>query len=317
MQYRRLGRTDIQISEIGLGSVELGIDYGIRTGQNTNQPSEQDAFRLLNHALDQGVNLIDTAAEYGTSEEIIGRALRGRREEYVLATKSLHWADKGLPATEVRERVETSIDQSLRHLQTDVIDLLQIHGRDVPFLETMMIEEGDVFDVLDQARQAGKIRYIGYSSYSEEASQAVIDNGQWDTLQIAYSIFDQRNALTVIPDAAAGDMGIIIRSALLKGALTEKAKHLPERLAPLAERTRALESLLTAALPTIPQLALRFVLSNTAISSIIVGADRIPYVEEAVSVSDGDGLPDYVYDQTLSLAIDDPELINPSTWGIP
>ena len=317
MRYRRLGRTDLQISEIGLGTVELGIDYGIRTGQNTNQPSEQDAGRLLNHALDQGVNLIDTAADYGTSEEIIGRALRGRREEYVLATKSLHWSDKGLPVTEVRERVETSIDQSLRHLGTDVIDLMQIHGRDVPFLEIMMVEEGDVFDVLDRARQAGKIRYIGYSSYSEEAAQAVIDNGQWDTLQIAYSIFDQRNALTIIPAAAAGDMGVIIRSALLKGALTEKSKHLPERLAPLAERTRALESLLATGHPTIPQLALRFVLSNTAISSIIVGADRIPHVEEAVSVSDGVGLPNHIYDQTLSLAIDDPELINPSTWGIP
>jgi aryl-alcohol dehydrogenase-like predicted oxidoreductase len=181
----------------------------------------------------------------------------------------------------------------------------------------MMIEEGDVFDVLDRARQAGKVRYIGYSSYSGEASQDIIDTGQWDTLQIAYNIFDQRNASTVIPAARAKDMGIIIRSALLKGALTDKAAHLPERLTPLIERIHALDTLLSDTIPTIPQLALRFVLSNPNISAVIVGADKIPYLEEAASVSDGNTLPTDIYDQILTLAIDNPKMINPSTWGIP
>lgn len=317
MKYRCLGKTGLNVSEIGLGTVELGIDYGIRTGPNSNQPTEEEANELLNRAIDSGVNLIDTAAAYGTSEEIIGRALHTRRGDYFLATKSLHWSDKGLPVTEVRERVSASIDQSLRKLKTDVIDLIQVHGRDVPILETMMIDEGDVYEELDRARQAGKVKYIGYSSYSELASIRIIENGSWDSLQIAYNIFDQRNAAAVIPEAYKAGIGVIIRSALLKGALSAKADHLPEHLAELAVRSRSLGDLLNDKTPTIPQLALRFVLGNPGVSTVIVGADRTEYLDEAVSVSDGIRLPASQYECALRLAIDDPELINPAKWGIP
>ena len=317
MKYRTLGKTELSVSEVGLGTVELGIDYGIRTGLESNQPPEADAVSLLNRAIDCGVNLIDTAAAYGTSEEIIGRSLHTRRDEFFLATKSLHWSDKGLPITEVRERISASIDQSLRHLKTDVIDLIQIHGRDVPILETMMIDEGDVFDELSRARQAGKVRYIGYSSYSALASMKIIENGNWDSLQIAYNIFDQRNAAAVIPEAHKAGMGVIIRSALLKGALSDKADHLPDHLAELTVRSRALGDLLDENTPTVPQLALRFVLDNPQVSSVIVGADRTEYLDEAVSVSDGIRLPASLYQRAIKLAIDDPELINPATWGIP
>ena len=317
MRYRRLGRTDLLVSEIALGTVELGTDYGIRTGQTSNQPSEHDASRLLNRALDLGVNFIDTAAAYGTSEETIGQALCSRRDEYILATKSMHWSDKGLSVTEVRARVAASIDQSLRRLQTDRIDLIQIHGREVPSLETLMVEEGDVYEVLDRARQAGKVRHIGYSSYGEEASLKVLAHGGWDTLQTAYNIFDQRNTSRVIPNAKAHDVGLIIRSALLKGALTDKAAHLPAHLKPLVERTRTLKEFLTDTVPSIPQLALRFVLSNQDISTIIVGADTIPYLEEAVSVADEQDLAADVLDALRAMAIDDSELINPGRWGIP
>lgn len=317
MRYRPLGRTQLAVSEIGLGTVELGMDYGIRTEGTTDRPSERDAQVLLNRALDLGVNFIDTAAAYGESEEIIGRALHARREAYILATKCLHWSDKGLPVTEVRERVAASVNQSLRRLKTDVIDLIQIHGREVPFLERLMIEENDVYEVLDRARQAGKVRYIGYSSYSEEASLAVLKQGGWDTLQIAYSIFDQRNAGRVIPEAREQGVGLIIRSALLKGALTAKSAYLPPHLKVLTEKTAALSTLLTDTIPTIPQLALRFVLANPDISTIIVGADKLPYLEEAASVSDGKTLTSEWLAVLQGMAIEDPDLINPGKWGIP
>lgn len=93
MNYRRLGRTNLQVSEISLGTVELGMDYGIPVQGEQRRPSEADAARTLNCALDLGVNLIDTARAYGNSEAIIGRALKSRRNEYILATKiaSLSW----------------------------------------------------------------------------------------------------------------------------------------------------------------------------------------------------------------------------------
>ncbi len=317
MIYRRLGRSGLEVSEIGLGTVELGIDYGIRTGKSTNQPTESDAARLLNHALDVGVNFIDTAAAYGTSEAIIGRVLKGRREQYCLATKCLHWQDEQLSENETRKRINDSIESSLKDLQTDVIDLLQIHGRDIPELEMKMIDEGLVWDVLDRARQSGKVRFLGYSSYSETVSLKIVETRDWDTLQVAYNVFDQRNANAVITAAHIGEMGVIIRSALLKGVLSDKANHLPDHLSELVKRTHTLQNLLDKPIPSIPQLALRFVLSNPKITCIVVGADKIVYLDEAVSVSDGNGLPRPLYQEVASLAIDDTRLLNPGTWGIP
>jgi aryl-alcohol dehydrogenase-like predicted oxidoreductase len=317
MMFRRLGRTGLQVSEISLGTVELGIDYGIRTGSGPIRPTEEEAHRLLNRALDLGVNFIDTAAAYGTSEEIIGRALGRRRSSYYIATKCLHYYDETDAIPEIRRRMEASIDESLRRLKTDAIDLIQVHGRDRQEIEQRMIREGEVIEVLERARQAGKVRFIGYSSYSEEASLAIIEDGRWDTLQIPYNILDQRGALRVFPAARASRVGVIVRSALLKGALTDKAQHLPSHLKPLMDRTEQLKALTAPGMPTLPQVALRFVLSNPDVSTIIVGADRIPYLDEAVSVSDGCGLPGEVLIRAQELKLDDPDLLNPGRWGIP
>ena len=316
MRFRRLGRTDLMVSEIALGTVELGLDYGIHTGTESNQPSELEAARLLNSALDMGINFIDTAAAYGTSETVIGRALLGRRSDYFIATKCMHYYDTDASTSEIKTRIGMSIDESLHRLQTDTIDLIQVHGRDVVALELRMIQEGDVFSALETARREGKVRFIGYSSYWPEVSQAIVTDGRWDTLQFAYNIMDQRHG-DVIETARDCDIGLVVRSALLKGALTNKAGYLPDHLGPLVVRTRQLEGLLNEAIPTLPRLALRFVLSNPAIASIVVGADRIPYVEEAVSVSDGAGLPAETLERAKAAAINDLDLINPAKWGIP
>ena len=95
MNYRRLGRTGLQVSEIGLGTVELALDYGVPVAGEHLRPPEEQAARLLNRALDLGVTFIDTARSYGASEEIIGRALKGRRSEYVLASKLARIRDEG------------------------------------------------------------------------------------------------------------------------------------------------------------------------------------------------------------------------------
>ncbi|MBI4551071.1 MAG: aldo/keto reductase [Candidatus Latescibacteria bacterium] len=316
MFYRRLGRTDLRVSEISLGTVELGLNYGIPSGDQPNQPSETDAARLLNRALDLGVNLIDTAAGYGTSEEIIGRALRRRRNEYILATKCSHWSDQELSTTETRKRVAASIDQSLHRLQTDVIDLMQIHGRTQPDIELAVIERNEVFDVLQRARQAGKIRFIGYSTYGEEVTLAALEHGGYDTLQVAYNILDQRMASRVFPLAKERDAGILVRSALLKGALTEKAAHLPERLKRLADHSAALDSLVTGSVRSVPQAAIRFVLSSPDIATVLIGTGKIPHLEEAVALSDGLGLPPDALAHARTMGLDDYDLLNPHTWGI-
>ncbi len=317
MRYRRLGRTQLSVSEVSLGTVELGMEYGLRESNESSVPAETDARNLLNRAIDMGVNFIDTASQYGNSEEIIGRALKNRRSEYVLATKCMHRLDEGLDYAGSRQSISESIDQSLSRLQTDYIDLLQVHGRDDLELELRIIRDGVVMDELDKARQAGKIRFTGYSSYSEEAAQAAIEYGRWDTLQIACNILDRRYLKRVIPEARKRGVAIIVRSALLKGALTDKSKYMPEKLSPLIEHIDRLVEVQSATHFSLPEMALRYVLSIPDIATIIVGADRTKYLEEAVSASDGKGLNDEILVKLEDMALDDPYLLNPGNWGIP
>ncbi len=317
MKYRSLGRTRLRVSEVSLGTVELGMEYGLKAGGEPGVPAETDARDLLNRALDSGVNFIDTAALYGNSEEIIGRALKGRRSEYVLATKCVHRLEEGLDYAESRRGIAASIDRSLLRLQTDHIDLLQVHGRDLLELELRMIRDGEVMEELDRAREAGKVRFAGYSSYSEEAARAAIDDGRWDTLQIPCNILDRRYLESVIPEARRRGVGVIVRSALLKGALTEKSRFMPERLKPLVTHIDRLAEIQSETHYSLPELALRFVLSIPDISTVIVGADRIAYLDEAVSASDGRGLSEGILLALEDMALDDPYLLNPGNWGIP
>lgn len=317
MRYRALGRTGLSVSEVSLGTVELGMEYGLKEDGESSVPAEADARNLLNRAIDSGVNFIDTAALYGNSEEIIGRALEGRRSEYALATKCMHRLDEGLDYHESRRSISESIDTSLSRLRTDCIDLLQVHGRDILDVELRMIRDGAVIDEMEKARKAGKIRFTGYSSYSEEAALAAIEDGRWDTLQVACNILDRRQLKRVVPEARASGIGVIVRSALLKGALTHKSKFMPERLKPLADHVDRLVAIQSATPYSLPELALRFVLSIPDVSTIIVGADRITYLEEAVSTSDGKGLSEEILVKLEDMALDDPYLLNPGNWGIP
>lgn len=317
MRYRSLGRTGLSVSEVSLGTVELGMEYGLKEDGASSVPAETDARNLLNRAIDSGVNFIDTAALYGNSEEIIGRALKGRRSEYVLATKCVHRLDEGLDYAGSRQSIAESIDQSLSRLQTDYIDLLQVHGRDLLDVELRMIRDGAVMDEMEKARKAGKIRYTGYSSYSEEAALAAIEDDRWDTLQFACNILDRRYLKRVIPEACKRGVGIIVRSALLKGALTDKSRFMPDRLKPLVDHIDRLVEVQSATRYSLPQLALRFVLSIAEISTVIVGADRLEYLEEAIAASDDESLSEEVLVRLENMALDDPYLLNPGNWGIP
>ena len=237
MNYRRLGRTGLQVSEIGLGTVELGLDYGVPVAGEHLRPPEEHAARLLNQALDLGVNFIDTARAYGASEEIIGRALKGRRGEYILASKLAPIREEGQSDGELAEQVKASIAESLRMLQTDVIDLLQLHWAPV--------------DVI--AKRSGAGRGPGGPTGRSGAVHRRVDlrrggaarracrGGGYDTLQVAYNLADRTLEEQVLPLAQQQGVGIIVRSVLLRGVLTHRYALLPDQLAESAVGDRATE----------------------------------------------------------------------------
>src|ERR1041385_7917715 len=153
MEKRRLGKTDMDVTVLGYGGAEVGF-----------QRAEQETVtRLLNRALDAGLNVIDTAECYGASEELIGNAVAHRRSEYYLLTKCGHASGIDLPDWDPR-LLEQSIDRSLKRLQTDSVDVLQLHT-----CSEEKLRQGEVIEVLKKAQAAGKTRYLGYSGDHQAA----------------------------------------------------------------------------------------------------------------------------------------------------
>ena len=199
MEKTPLGNTGLEITRLGMGLSEIG-------SYELTQDDVDTVGGVLNAALDGGINFLDTAACYGNSEELVGRSVSGRRDEFVLASKCGHsregfeWGDWD------RRTVETSIDRSLERLQTDHIDVMQLHS-----CELEVLERGDVIEALLEAKRAGKVRFAGYSGDNEEALWAV-ESGHFDTLQTSFSLVDQRaRTWEILSKADVSGMGIIIK----------------------------------------------------------------------------------------------------------
>ncbi len=279
MEMRELGKTGLKVSRLGVGLAEIG---------SLTFSEVYEASRVLNTALDAGVNFLDTSACYGISEELIGRTVAHRRQDYVLATKCGHVAGdyKGEPWT--KETVQHSIERSLVRMNTEYVDLVQLHSCDVEVLE-----RGDVIEALIEAREAGKTRFIGYSGDNEAARWAV-QSGIFDTLQTSFNLVDQRARTTFLPEARDRDMGIIAKRPLANA--TWGARRSPSEYSQsYYERAQAMQTL--GPLPEAPEnhilLALGFVLAHDVVDTVIVGTrnprhmeTNIAWVEEALPISE-------------------------------
>ena len=313
---RRLGRTGLLVSALALGTVELGIDYGIAAPGHFGRPDEADAIRLVHTALDAGINLIDTARAYGSSEAVLGKALAGRRHQVVLASKVTTQSPHGSPLTpaDLRRQMLASLDTSLAMLNTDYLDIWQIHNVDQPTLDAAET----VASVFDQARSSGKIRWTGGSFYGDALPLAALDTDLFDVMQVTYSVLDQRLADTFFPAAAAHDIGILVRSVLLKGALTERADYLPSHLSRLRHHSQEFRQTLAASRlgATPAQAAIAFALAHPAIHSVLIGVRTVEELADNLAAARLQ-LPDSLHRQLAALRLDDPDLLNPATWGIP
>lgn len=305
---RLLGRTGIRVSCIALGTVELGLDYGISGAGDHRRPDESAAAGLLHRALDLGINFIDTARAYGDAESIIGRALRQRRDQFVLASKVATPA--GLSGREVRAHVAREIEASLVALATDRIDVMYSHSATVE-----EIGRGDVFAALDDARRSGKIRAVGASTYGPHAPAAAVAHGGFDCIQVAYNILDRTLEPEVFPAALAAGVGVIVRSVLLKGVLTHRHPHLPDALAELRDAAaRAQDIAAGSGIGALPELAYRFVLAQPAVSCALVGTSHTHELDAAVAFGQRPPLPERALSQLRQVELRNLDLLNPGTW---
>lgn len=216
MEYRILGKSDLSVSTIGYGAWGIGGEPFWKT------EGEENSIRSIEKAIDCGINFFDTAPVYGFgySEELLGKALHSKRKDVVIATKcGLRWEKKELKSLEkkaTRESILEEIDLSLQRLQTDYIDLYQVHWPD----ETTPIEE--TMDTLLQIQKAGKVRFIGVSNHSVDQIKESLKYGQIVSLQPMYSMLEREIEKETLPFCTENEIGIICYSPLASGVLTGK-----------------------------------------------------------------------------------------------
>ena len=295
MEYRRLGNSGVKISEISLGGNVFG-----------KWADEQTSMAVINHALDMGINYIDTADMYGQghSEELVGKALKSKRAQVIIATK-FGWVigDGPNEGGASRYYIMKAVDASLRRLQTDYIDLYQIHLPD----PTTPIEE--TLRALDDLVRAGKARYIGCSNFAawqlcEALWTSKVNNLQsFVTVQPRYNLLERQIETELVPCCQAYNIGVIPWGPLVGGFLTGKYRKGQEaptgaRLSqpyPLYDnifteanwnKLTKLETFATEHGHTVGELAITWLLAKPWISTVIAGARKIEQVSANVTAAE-------------------------------
>lgn len=299
MEYRPLGRTGLQVSAVSLGAWEIGgavnltFDKLGTIAHGWGRTDDRASLDLIDRCRQAGVNFIDTAPIYGDghSEELVGRALRGCRHEWVVCTKGGHGATAGRAWSDFsRARLLAQIDESLRRLQMDAVDVYLLHG---PSRED--IARGECLEALQEIRRQGKARCVGVSLGLNDVGCALIRQGAVDVLQQSISLQTPAAIAELLPAAAEKGVGIVARgvfgAGFLAGSLPADSAFAAddrrgwqnmESKRVLAEKGAALQAL-AGGTYTSAQLALLFVLQYPAVSTVIAGTSRWQHMRENIA----------------------------------
>lgn len=300
MEYKVLGKTNLKVSAVGFGAWAIG-------GNMWGEQDDNDSIAAINKAIDLGVNFIDTAAVYGNghSEKIIGKVLKTRKERVYIATKipPLSWppppnshAKDAFP----KDKIIKSVEQSLKNLQVDCIDLIQLHS-----WRENWTNDTDWYETLIELKKVGKVNFIGVSVHDnlEDEALGLIETGRIDSIQVVYNILAQTPQKNLFPKALKYNIGIIARVPLAYGALTGKfnekttfpsndfrsGKYTANGLKDILEKVNKFkETVGTNDRKKLISAALHFVLSGDAVSITIPGIRNEKQACENCSIFDKD-----------------------------
>jgi aryl-alcohol dehydrogenase-like predicted oxidoreductase len=304
MNLRRLGRTGLEVSEVGFGAWGIGRTMWVGA-------DDDESLQALDRAIGLGLNFVDTALVYGDghSEKLVGEAVRKRSESVYVASKvpprNMRWPASGndhasdaFPGEHIRKCTETS----LRNLGLETIDVQQFH-----VWHDNWLEQGDWREAVDALKQAGKIRHFGVSinDHEPETALALVRSGHVDTVQVIYNVFDQSPEDELFGAVKDHDVGVLARVPFDEGGLTGSITadtQFPEgdfrasyfrgdRKREVAERVQAIVDDLGIPRERIAETALRYILSSDAVSTVIPGMRSIRNVERNCAAGDGRGLP--------------------------
>jgi aryl-alcohol dehydrogenase-like predicted oxidoreductase len=264
----------------------------------------------LQEALRLGVTFFDTAQYYGLAEERLARSGVVQHPEVVVCTKCAQFLERGEYASpEILEtKIRQQVGESLKALGVSRLKLLLLHG---PTKE--QLEDGALVGIITTLQKEGVVEYWGASTRGEESALAVINAGA-DVIQVAYNIADQRMVPRVLPFAKEKNVGVINRSVYLKGVFAGNAKYLSESLAPLKQCADRAQQFADSLQISLPELALRYTLSEEALSVGLVGTAKSSHLRSATEAVAKGPLPREVVETLRSFAIHDPALVDPAQW---
>ncbi len=291
MKTRKLGAAGPEVTEIGLGTWAIGGSWQFGWG-----PSDDvESIKTIQRAIDLGINWIDTAAAYGLghSEEIVGKAVKDRRQNIYLATKcGLRWNEKGKIHNNLSpDSIRKEAEDSLKRLQTDVIDLYQIHWPD----PSSSLEKA--WQTMSTLQKEGKVRWIGVSNFNVKQMETCEAIAHIDSLQPPYNILEPDAEKDLFPYCQKKNIGVVAYSPMASGLLTgsfEKSKLAKDdwrqrdprfqepRLSRVLSLVDELRTIAQKYGKTVAQLAIAWVLRHPAVTSAIVGARRVDQVEQNV-----------------------------------
>ena len=258
METRQFGKTDMRVSVLGFGGAEIGFEHA----------SSEDVLQLLTTALDSGLNVIDTAECYLASEELIGQTVSNRRKQYFLFTKCGHPERPGVEDWR-KESLLGSIARSLQRLKTDRVDLIHLHT-----CSEQELRKGEVIAALQEARERGYTRYIGYS-WDSSAARYAVECGVFDTLQTSVSIADQEAIELTVSLARERGMGVIAKRPIANAAWRYSQKPTNSYHQTYWERLQKLNYDFLKGDPVkAASIALRFTLSVPGVCTAIVGTTK-------------------------------------------
>jgi aryl-alcohol dehydrogenase-like predicted oxidoreductase len=297
MRYRILGKTALEVSEVGFGGWQIG---GNAYGNSYGPTDDKQSLAAIERALDLGCNFFDTADVYGHghSEELLGQGLREHREEVIIATKVGGDFYHGAPRMNFNsDYLEFALGKSCERLGSVYIDLYQLHNPPI-----QLVKDGRIFKTLEKFKASGKIRHYGISIHDPQEGLLAMRDEELGTIQVAFNIMRQEAKNQLFREATRNKVGIIAREPLANGFLAGKLKpessflegdirhNFPQeyisQLTLAADKLRFLESNDR----TLAQAALRFVLDHRDVSTVIPGAKTREQVDEDFASSESPSL---------------------------
>ena len=308
MIYSTLGTTSLQVSRVGLGTVQLGMPYGL---DDAVPPSDDTCIDLVHTALDFGINFIDTASEYGRSEELIGKACASSPHSSVICTKVSLPSIEDKDHRENRLHIATQIERSRRLLQRDELDLVKLHSLSKPFTSPALLE------TLEYFTNTGWVRHWGVTTYGLQAPlNAAEFPANFAALQVAYNALDRSLETELFPFLKKQKMGIVIRSIFLQGFLAERFSAVPAHLQPLKAATNALRDIAQQSGLSLASLAFRFAVFHADINTALFGTTSKKELRDNMAFYHQGPLSDDLISAIRCVELSDSHLLNPANWRL-